>query len=99
MSGDADLYVIARRILLDALAALGVQRQAVILIGAQAIYLHTGEGDLAVAVFTSDADIAIDPSALATEPVLASALESGDFEHTAEVGMWKSADLPRRFRS
>jgi hypothetical protein len=76
MSGESDpLYVTARRVLLDALSALGVQRQALILIGAQAIYLHTGDGDLAVAPFTSDADIAIDPSGLQDDPTLATALE------------------------
>ena len=41
-------YVAARRVLLDALEALGPHRKAVILVGAQAIYLHIGEGDMAV---------------------------------------------------
>ena len=35
-------YVIARRVLLDALEALGEHREATILVGAQAIYLHAG---------------------------------------------------------
>ncbi len=39
----APIYVAARGVLLDALDALGEQRQAVILAGAQAIYLHTGD--------------------------------------------------------
>ena len=42
-------YIAARRVLLDALAALGTHRKAVVPVGAQAIYLHAGEGDLAVA--------------------------------------------------
>lgn len=54
-------YVRARRVLLDALAALGAQRNAVILVGAQAIYLQVGEADLAVAVMTTDAELALDP--------------------------------------
>src|SRR6187401_2744009 len=33
-------YVLARRVLLDALQALGSQRDAVVLVGAQAIYLE-----------------------------------------------------------
>jgi hypothetical protein len=41
-------YIAARRVLLDALEALGAHRKAVVLVGAQAIYLHVGEGDLAV---------------------------------------------------
>lgn len=41
-SGDADLLISARSALLDALEALSAQRDAVIVIGAQAIYMHTG---------------------------------------------------------
>ncbi len=36
------LYALARAVLLDVLEALGDQRDAVVLVGAQAIYLHTG---------------------------------------------------------
>jgi hypothetical protein len=43
-----DLYVLARRVLLDALDALGIHRDAIVLVGAQAIYLRCGEADLAV---------------------------------------------------
>jgi hypothetical protein len=57
-----DPYVRARRVLLDALEALNEHRNAVILVGAQAIYLHVGEGDIAVAVYTTDGDIALDPA-------------------------------------
>ena len=40
MPGAPDpIYVLARRALLDALEALGDQRRAVVLVGAQAIYL------------------------------------------------------------
>jgi len=65
MSGAPDpQYVIARGVLLDALDALGVQRDAVILVGAQAVYLHTGTVELAVAAFTTDADLTLDPALL-----------------------------------
>ena len=40
-------YVAARRVLLDAFEALGKHRKAIALVGAQAIYLHVGDGDLA----------------------------------------------------
>lgn len=40
--GDADLLVAARRALLDTLEALRAHQDALVLIGAQAIYLHTG---------------------------------------------------------
>ena len=43
------LYVAARGVLLDALEGLGEQRDALILAGAQAIYVHTGAADLAIA--------------------------------------------------
>lgn len=63
MSGEPDpQYVVARSVLLDALEALEAQREAVVLVGAQAIYLHTGAIELAVAEFTTDADIILDPA-------------------------------------
>jgi len=83
------LYVLARRVLLDALQALGEQQEAVILVGAQAIYLHTGEADLAVAEYTTDGDIAIDPFALRPEPRLQESLTAAGFsQDLQEVGRW-----------
>ncbi len=83
------LYVLARRVLLDALQALGDQNEAVILVGAQAVYLHTGEADLAVAEYTTDGDIAIDPSALRSEPRLEESLTAAGFsQDLQEVGRW-----------
>ncbi len=65
MPGELDPITIrARRVLLDALEALAGQRQAIVLVGAQAIYLHTGEADLAVSPFTQDADLALNPATL-----------------------------------
>ena len=55
MTGVSDLEVRARRALLDALEALGPHLDAVVLIGAQAIYLHTGDAPVALAPFTKDA--------------------------------------------
>lgn len=93
MSGDTDaLYVRARRVLLDALAALRDQRDAVILVGAQAVYLHTDEADLAVAPFTTDADLALDPQALRPAPTLAEAMHAAGFVEKADlVGTWTSS--------
>lgn len=73
------LYAVARAALLDALEALADQRDAVILVGAQAIYLHTGDADIAVPAFTTDGDLAIDPSRLRGEPKLAEAMERAHF--------------------
>ena len=56
----------AREGLLDAVEALEPHGEAVILVGAQAVYMHTGEADagFAVSPFTYDADIALDPALL-----------------------------------
>jgi len=72
-------YVAARRVLLDALEALGTHRKAVVLVGAQAIYLHVGAGDLAVAPYTTDGDLAIDPRELGEQPAIAATLEAAGF--------------------
>ena len=52
-------YVTARKALLDVLDVLGPHLKSVILVGAQAIYVHTGEVEFAVSPFTYDADLAI----------------------------------------
>ena len=85
-----ELYVLARRVLLDALDALGPHRDAIVLVGAQAIYLRVGEADLAVAPFTTDGDLAIDPTLLAKIPPLEDALMKANFLPKSEdsVGIW-----------
>ena len=70
-------YVAARRVLLDALEALDDHRAALILVGAQAIYMHTGEGDLAVAPYTTDGDIALDPVSKPCQSRTTSSCDSG----------------------
>ena len=40
------------------------------LVGAQAIYMHTGLADLAVAEYTTDADFGVSPDDLADSPLL-----------------------------
>jgi hypothetical protein len=89
----AEGYIVARSVLLDALGALAKQRKAVILVGAQAIYLHTGKAGLAVAEYTYDADIVLNPSSLSSTPLLNKAMESVGFtrEITRDgqaVGIW-----------
>ncbi|GIM68026.1 hypothetical protein Pve01_90050 [Planomonospora venezuelensis] len=64
MPGADNLIVEARAALLDAVAALEAHKDSVTLIGAQAIYLHTGHATFAIAEATKDSDLAIDaPSA------------------------------------
>jgi hypothetical protein len=86
-------YVAARRVLLDALEALGPHRKAVVLVGAQAIYLHVGEGDMAVAPFTTDGDLAINPGVLDDEPILAEALRAAGFGLAVNPGTWSMNDV------
>jgi hypothetical protein len=74
--------------LLDALEALGSHRKAVILVGAQAIYHHVGSGNLLVAEFTSDGDLALNPSVLDDEPLLAEALATAGFRLAVTPGTW-----------
>lgn len=50
--GDANLLIEARSALLDACDALQHQLAAVVLVGAQAIYLHTGSAEVALAETT-----------------------------------------------
>jgi hypothetical protein len=50
-----------------------------VLVGAQAIYLRTGDAKLAVAPYTADGDVAIDPSGLMEDPKLAEVLSGAGF--------------------
>src|SRR6266545_3127999 len=93
MPGAPDpLYVKAREVLLDALEALGPLRSSLVLVGAQAIYLHTGEADLAVAPYTTDADVILDPSALADHPILGEVLRAAGFASGDQPGEWLKDD-------
>lgn len=87
-------YVAARRVLLDALEALRPHQSALILAGAQAIYLHTGPARLPVAEFTTDGDLTLDPALLPEAPPLGDLLRAAGFElaelqGAAEPGIWQ----------
>lgn len=86
------LYVRARRALLDALFALEPHRDTLVLVGAQALYLHTGAAELAVAEFTTDADLALVPGELAGAPLLADLLRAHGFAPREHPGSWSSPD-------
>jgi hypothetical protein len=72
-------YVAARTVLLDALDALVVHRPAVVVVGAQAVYLRTGSAGLTVAPYTTDGDLALDPTLLGDHPLLEAAMERCGF--------------------
>lgn len=92
MPGAPDpLYVAARRVLLDALEAIRDHLGALVLVGAQAVYIHAGEADLAVAPTTTDGDLAIDPERLGPKPILEDALTKAGFKcQQGAVGIWQS---------
>jgi hypothetical protein len=91
VTADA-LYIASRRVLLDALDALEGQRDALILVGAQAVYLRSQEARLAVAAFTADADLGIDRLRLNDLPRLEEAMRDAGFELSdqprAQPGQW-----------
>jgi len=82
------LYVAARGVVLDALEALDEQREALILAGAQAIYIHTGAADLAIAEFTTDGDLVVVPDQLKVHPRLSDAMERAQFRSGVQPGSW-----------
>jgi len=83
-------YVEARRVLLNVLDALSAHLGAVVLVGAQAVYLRT-EGRIAgYQPFTTDADIVLDPTLLASIPPLGDAMRNAGFVLTDEPGIWEA---------
>ena len=93
MSGGPDpLYVRARNALLDAADALAEQLDALVLVGAQAIYLHAGRADFATAEYTTDADLCVAPAVLSDAPLLAGLLEARGFLPGEHPGAWLSPD-------
>jgi hypothetical protein len=96
MPGEpTELYIRSRRALLDALIALEEHLDSLVLVGAQAIYLHTGEVDEAIATETKDSDLVVDPNGLADDPRLEDALSAAGFHHDIahpQPGAWLSRD-------
>ena len=91
MDNVAAEYVGARRVLLDALVALEDHLSSLILVGAQAVYHHTGESDLNVPLMTTDADLAIDTHGLADAPEIGQALRLAGFTSGTNPGHWVAA--------
>jgi hypothetical protein len=79
-------YVAARRVLLDALTVLAPHGDAIILAGAQAVYLHTGTADLAIAPYTTDGDLVLDPLLLGAAPELEAGMSAAGFHLQQQPG-------------
>lgn len=96
MSDGVDLhplYVAARRVLIDALVTLAPHGKAIIVVGAQAVYLRTGLTDVAIAIapYTTDGDLALDPSLLGDEPELEASMREAGF-HLTSPGTWETVE-------
>lgn len=86
------IYVAARRVLLDSLDAIKEHLSSLILVEAQAVYLRTGEADIAVPPYTTDGDLAIDPRQLNIEPLIEAAMQKAGFSLAKNaVGIWQSS--------
>lgn len=97
-TGDSPEYVAARRVLLDAVEALHPHERAVVLAGAQAVYLRTGPATLPIAEFTTDGDLAIDPARLTEAPPLTGLMEAAGFtlavkQGAREPGIWEKKTI------
>jgi hypothetical protein len=85
-AADNDILLQSRSALLDALEALGAHRDAVIVIGAQAIYLRTSGAPVALAEATKDSDVAVDPRLLKDDPLIEEAMKQAGFSPNLESG-------------
>jgi hypothetical protein len=93
--GEPDLLVRVREALLDALEALADQLDSVVVVGAQAIYLHTGDAPVALAEATKDSDLALDTRTLRNHPLIEPAMRSAGFLPDplhGNPGAWVSRD-------
>lgn len=91
--GDSEPLSDARSALLDALEALSRHRSSVVVVGAQAIYLHAGRlTNVALAELTLDGDLALDTRSLGPDPVLDEAMTSAGFKHdeSDQPGSWRN---------
>ena len=91
-------YIEARRVLLDALLGLRPQRDAVVVAGAQAIYVRTGPSGLPIADFTTDGDLALDPARLRDAPTIGELMEAAGFklavfQGSPEPGIWEATAI------
>jgi hypothetical protein len=78
----------ARMALIKGVIALGPHQQSIVVVGGHAVALRTADVPLQVASYTTDGDVAIDPSSLSESPRLDELLEPAGFHKTREVGQW-----------
>ncbi|MEU6715878.1 hypothetical protein ABZ897_30800 [Nonomuraea sp. NPDC046802] len=77
------------------MGALDAHRDAVIVIGAQAIYLRTSGSPVALAETTKDSDLALDPRMLEDEPLLEKSMSRAGFYRDpvdGQPGAWLNSE-------
>ncbi|WP_327135849.1 hypothetical protein OG311_37685 (plasmid) [Streptomyces sp. NBC_01343] len=95
---EGELNQAARKVLLDALIALEGHREALTVVGAQAVYLCTSDAAISSASYTSDGDISIDPEFLGEQPLLEEAMHAAGFtlkldrNGEQQVGLWERTE-------
>jgi hypothetical protein len=89
--GDAPdpITVESRRLLLDALTVLAPHVEHIVLVGAHAIYLHTEDVVTGVALFTTDADLALVPP-LEETPDIERLMRAAGFSEGRQPGSWEN---------
>lgn len=85
----SDEYRAARTVLLDALAALEPHGDAIVVVGAQAVYLQTIRVSIpGIAPYTTDADLALDPARVLSTPLIETLMTDANFEQEGQPGIW-----------
>lgn len=79
-------YVAARRALLDVLEVLRPQRDGLVLVGAQAVYLHAPADRTRLLTYTTDSDLAIDPQLLTEQPDIGDVLVRAGYRAHSSPG-------------
>jgi hypothetical protein len=93
--GTEDLLARSRSALLDALQALDAHRDAVIVVGAQPIYLRAAGAPVGLAEATKDTDLVVDPRCLHDDPLIEEAMRTGGFLPNLESqqpGAWVNSE-------
>lgn len=91
MTRSPDEYIVARRTLLDALDVLSEHTEAMVLVGAQAVYQRTGDVPGTGIPMTTDSDLAIDADLLADAPEMSGLLTDAGFSAASQPGHWISS--------
>ncbi len=90
MNDVAPEYVDARRALLDVLELLEAQRAGLVLVGAQAIYLHAPAEQAHLYTYTLDGDLALDPDLLTESPDIGRVLVDAGYTEGQNPGTYYS---------